>query len=418
LLAGLLGCAPVPRALHPDAAGARAAADDALLALALRFGTVEMGPRFAALRPRLARAGLVPSRAFDDASIWTGTRGETREVGFHGTPLPGLRYGIEAAAQGPTPAAAGEYRGSLELTRLRAGEFEWHMDEALALGGVRVGALNAASDVLFRLAERTPAGDARAALRESLPRTAASLGRAFSLERLNLTDAPDGGRSLDFESALHPEWLRERMPRYAEFLKRYVAALQLDATVEDPPGTAFWEAAVREGGLKLRLKLRDGRLLPLAGPERRLADRCTTRGSFTIKAGLFRIGFAGLVGDVTLLREPERVGFRAEFRKEPDWRIPFLIEPFVRGSLRRPFEREGASLEFVVQDGARAEAPTTAEREYRLAVKESWLVRWLGGNVGTAVSDFRRGAEAESDRFVREAFLALREDVGALLAEP
>jgi hypothetical protein len=300
------------------------------------------------------------------------------------------------------------------LRRLRPSEFEWRIEEALALGGIRVAELAAASDVLFRLAEATPAGDARAALRDSLPRTSAALGRVFSLERLSLADAPQGGRVLEFESALHPEWLRERMPRYAQFLESYASTLQFFASVQGDAGGTFWESSVDEGRLRLRARLRDGALLPLQGTAGRLGERCTTRGSFSVKAGLFRVGFQNLVGDVTLVRGPEQVGFRAAFRKEPDWRMPFLVEPFVRGSLRRPFEQEGTSLDFVVKDGA-GDSPTTAAREYRLTVKESWLVRWLGGNVGSAVSDFRRGAEAESDRFSREAFLALRDDVRGLL---
>ncbi len=405
----------MPRALDPDASSARRAADEALLALALRFGPLEMGPRFAGLRPRFARAGLVPSRVFEDASAWTGAEGEQRELGFEGGALGAQRYAIEVTARPRRPAAAGDYSGRLRLQRLRPGEFEWRMEESLALGRVRLAELAAAADVLFRLAEQLPAGDARAALRSSLPRTRASLGRAFSLDRLALSDAPDAARAVDFESTLHPDWLRERSPRYAEFLKRYVATLQGAASLEDPPGTPFWEASVREGRLTLRLRLRDGALLPLAGQPRRLANRCSTRGSFAIKAGPFRVGFRELLGEVTLLRGPQQAGFRAEFHREPDWRVPFLIEPFLRGSLRRPFEREGAELGFVVRDGASAEEPTTAQREYRLAVKESWLVRWLGSNVGSAVSDFRRGAEAESDRFVRDAFLALRADVAALL---
>src|SRR5688500_3581134 len=73
LLSG--SCASVPRALARDPESARRAADEALLALALRFGPVQLDARFAALRPLYARAGLVPSRAFDEASAWTSARG-------------------------------------------------------------------------------------------------------------------------------------------------------------------------------------------------------------------------------------------------------------------------------------------------------------------------------------------------------
>jgi hypothetical protein len=88
----------------------------------------------------------------------------------------------------------------------------------------------------------------------------------------------------------------------------------------------------------------------------------------------------------------------------------------MRGSLRRPFEGEGALLGFGLRDVAGAPHALVASRHYRLAVSESWIVRWLGGSVGAAVADFRRGAQVEADRFARDALIALRDDVRALLA--
>jgi hypothetical protein len=415
LIGGLVACATVPRALAPDADVARLAADDVLLALALRFGPLELGPRFAALRPRLARASLVPSRVFDDASVWTEARDEERELGFQGVQLSDQRYAIEVVGRPRSPELSGEYRGLLRLQRLRSGEFEWRMEESLALGQVRTQGLAAAGEALLRLAETAPA-DARAKLRGSLPRTAASLGRVFSLERLSLIDSSDGAWQMEAEALLHPEWLKERMPRYSDFLKRYVSTLRASVSLEDPPGSPFWQAALHDGRLRLRLKLRGGALSPLDGPPRTLGDRCTARVSFAMKAGLFRVGFSDLLADLTLARGPGPLELRAAFRREPSWRMPFLIEPFVRGSLRRPFEGEGAALVFAVRDGDSPEAPASVAREYRIAVKESWLIRWLGGNAAGAVGDFRAGAEAEADRFTRETFLALREDARALLA--
>jgi hypothetical protein len=418
LLGALGACAPVPRALAPDPAEAQLAADELLAALAARFGPIERGPRFAALRPRLAPAGLVPSRVFDDANIWTKANGQERQLGFQGLPHADGRYSIEVAPSPLAPRRPGEYRGRLGLQRLGPGEFEWRMDETFALGRVRVQALAAAGEALLRLAETAAAGDARPALTRSLPRTAASLGRVWSLDRLSLAAAADDARQVDIEARLHPERLKEHMPRYSEFLERHVSTLRIAVSLEDPPGSVFWQAALHDGRLSLRLKLLDGALLPLEAPARRLGDRCTVRAAFSAKAGIFRYGLSDLVCELTLLRGPAPLGYRAAFRREPDWRLPFLIEPLVRGSLRRPFEHEGAALAFTVSDGDDPKAPSTVAREYRLAVKESWLVRWLGGNASSAVRDFRAGAEAESDRFTRETLLALRDDAVSLLANP
>jgi hypothetical protein len=406
----------VPRALAPDPATARLAADDVLVALATRFGPLEKGPRFAALRPRLARAGLVPSRVFDDASVWTAARGEQRELGFQGVALTDQPYALDVAGSPRAPVRPGDYRGLLRLRRVQRGEFEWRMDETLALGRVRVQALAGAGEALLHLAEAVPTGDARAALRGSLPRTSACLGRVFSLERLTLVATPDGARRVEAEAVLHPEWLEKELPLYADFLRRYVSTLQASVSLEDPPGSPYWRAALHDGRLTLRLGVRGGALSPLEGPARRLGRSGTARVAFTMKAGLFRVGFSDLLGDVTLARGPGPLELRAAFRREPAWRVPFLVEPFVRGSLRRPFEGEGAVFALAVRDGDSPGAPAVVAREYRLAVKESWLLRWLGGNVDAAVRDFRAGAEAQADRLARETFLALREDVRALLA--
>jgi hypothetical protein len=409
-------CAPVPRALDRDPESARRAADEALLALALRFGPVQLDARFAALRPLYARAGLVPSRAFDEASAWTSARGNVRELGFQGTPVAGDQYALALAAQPKPPEAPGEYRGLLALTRLRAGEFVWRLDESLALGSARVAGVEAAADALIALAEAAPPGDARPALRAALPRSALALGRLFSLERLQLSSSAQGGRLVLAEALLHPEWLQQLLPGYARFLQRQVMTLRLQLSVADADGV-FWEFLLQDGRLQLRARVADGALAPLAGPPRRLPRHFVASSALTMKTGIWSVGFSRLVADVTLARGPRALGLRAQFQREPQWQIPFLVAPFLRGSLRRPFEGEGALLGFGLRD---VEAPPAlvASRHYRLAVSESWIVRWLGGNVGAAVADFRRGAQVEADRFARDALIALRDDVRALLAAP
>ena len=63
------------------------------------------------------------------------------------------------------------------------------------------------------------------------------------------------------------------------------------------------------------------------------------------------------------------------------------------------------------------EGPTELVREFRFRVRESWIIRWLGGRGNEARSDFRKGAEIEADRYNQECLYALRDDVAALLDE-
>jgi hypothetical protein len=129
--------------------------------------------------------------------------------------------------------------------------------------------------------------------------------------------------------------------------------------------------------------------------------------------GMFRVGFLQLDADVQLIRDAHAKGFTARFRTSPDWELPFLAEQFVGSSLRRPFQAEGSLLGYTLRDAAGSQ--TLLVRDYQIPVKESWIVRWLGGLTGSTVEEFRRSAEAESDRFTSEVLQALRADVVELI---
>ena len=99
----------------------------------------------------LTRA-LVPSRVFEEASLWTARGDDWRAVEFAGY-AAGAAYRIGVRAHAPTPAAPGGYRGRVRLERVRGGRFEWAVDEELAVGRVRPSDLAATLEALFRGAE-------------------------------------------------------------------------------------------------------------------------------------------------------------------------------------------------------------------------------------------------------------------------
>jgi hypothetical protein len=55
-------------------------------------------------------------------------------------------------------------------------------------------------------------------------------------------------------------------------------------------------------------------------------------------------------------------------------------------------------------------------RDYGIRVRESWIVRWMGGLGNSAVSEFRKGGVGV-DRYWGECLYALRDDVMGLLNE-
>jgi hypothetical protein len=411
-LGPIAGCGDAARALAPSPLEAEAEGDLFLGALASRFGPLEMEPAFAALRPKLLRAAFVPSLVFDDATAWTGGGGGTRAVDFVGS-RGGGRYRVGVRAVAPNPEQAGDYRGRLRLRRVAEGQFEWWMREELAVGDVRAQGLASVLTVLFRGTEGLTGAEAGARARQALPRTTAALGRLFSLETLTLAPAASGGAVVTIGLRLSPQGIRAGFPHYAAFLERYALPMRLRAVASDTSGERFWEIESADGRFALRARIHDGDLAPLEGRPRALPEALHLRLDYSLKPGLFRVGLRNLETEVTLVREPHEKGFAARFRHAPEWQLPVLVEPLFRSPLRHPFGGEGALLAVAIRDGP----PSLLVFEYRLEVKESWILRWLGGSAGSMVGTFRGGAEEEADRFSGEALSALRADVFALFRE-
>jgi len=391
------------------------AADELVVALATRFGPIQRGPRFNAARPKLARAALVPSRVFDDAAIWTSQEGEWRQLDYFGR-RDGQKYRLDVLRSAPPPRDAGDYRGRLRLHRLEEGRFEWTMRQELAVGGLEPEVLSRATTHLFRSAEGTTGVEAREEARRTFPRSARAFSRLFELETLDLTPHAGGVTAIVLGIRLMPERIRATAPRYAAWLEKHTAPMRGKITASDASGSTWWTFEVGELHWILRLRVKDGQLVPLDGPaDRRLPDTLLVTLDYSTKAGIFTVGLRNLVAEVTLTRRGDEKGYTIHFRREPEWRLPFIVKPLLRASLRYPFEGPGSWTSFAVRQSTYG--PTELVRDFGTRVRESWIVRWIGGAGNTAVSVFRKGAESESDRYSRECLYALRDDVVSLLNE-
>jgi hypothetical protein len=214
---------------------------------------------------------------------------------------------------------------------------------------------------------------------------------------------------------MHTARLRPAAPQYVKYLDDVIVPSRLTATAFDDQGKKWWDLAARDARFTLHLRVHGGDLAPLDAPPRPIPGRLRIRTALSSKTGVFRTGVHDLDGEVDLVRRSDEKGFVARFREPPNWDLPFLVPLLLRPSLRRPFEGDGATLSFAVVTPA--DGTTLLTRHYRVAVKESWILRWLGGFAASAVTQFRR-AEAEADRFSAEALLALRDDVAALIDTP
>jgi hypothetical protein len=379
-------------------------------ALAERFGPTEREAGFDALRPKLARSGVVPSPIFDDATAWT-NRGDTwRAVDLAGYAAGGM-YHIGMRAEAPPPTVAGQYRGRVRLQRLAAGRFEWTVNDELAVGEARPSDLAGALDTIFRAAEQLNDASARAAIEKALPRAAARFGLLFRIETLTL-QPEHGATSVRLSVRLTPVGISGFAPRYAAFLEKYARPTRISLVVSDPAGQVWWTLEAGDGLWTVRLRIRDGSLVPLEGPaDRRLPTRLRATADLATRIGRFEVGARGVAADLAITRTPVEKGFSARFLHEPDWRLPFLVETFLDSPLHYPFDTPGSEVEFTALE---TPGGNFLVRRYRARVRETWILRWLGGKVNTAVGDYRRGAEREADLYHRECLIALRDDLAAL----
>jgi hypothetical protein len=120
-----------------------------------------------------------------------------------------------------------------------------------------------------------------------------------------------------------------------------------------------------------------------------------------------------LESTMTIVHQPHERGWNLEFRREPHWHFPLAMEHLMRGAMRYPFEGNGAALRLAVRDSAGSQSLVL--RDGRLPVKESTVMKWLGGAGSTAAGEFAGQSEREENQFDAEAFAAMRADVDALL---
>jgi hypothetical protein len=414
LLVPLTACRPAVRELAAGPAG-QDAPRVLVEALAGRFGPIEREPGFDALRPALNKVAFVPSRGFNDATVWTTQGADWRAVDLEGYASEGA-YRIGVRAKAPRPSAPGEYWSRIRLQRLGDGRYEWTVGEELAVGRARPSDLAAALDALFRGAEHTTDAAARAAIADALPRTSTKLGLLLRLEALALQPDAFGATSVRLVVRLTPSGISGFAPRGAAYIEKYFRPMRVSAAVADSQGATWWTLEGADHLWTIRLRVRDGSLVPLGGPaNRRLPGSLRVLARVSTRMGRFGVGAERIAADLTLTRTPGEKALAARFLQEPGWQLPFLVETLLNSPLRFPFEAPGSEIDLAARN---TEGGTLLTGFYRARVRETWILRWLGGMMGNAVEEYRLGAEREVDRYLRDCLLALRDDLAALSASP
>jgi hypothetical protein len=202
------------------------------------------------------------------------------------------------------------------------------------------------------------------------------------------------------------------MPRFAGYVAKYSRGLRLAVQALVPDGRALWALTVEDTSWRLRLRVKDGSLVPLEGAPAHDGTRLRLLVDYTFKAGMFRIGVERMPVELDPRPLPGQLAFSSRFVEQPDWQVPFLVQPFMRASLRYPFEAPGSEFRLALRPDP--ERGTLLVSDTRVRIRESWIVRWLGGFANKALDELRV-AEAEADRFTLECLTALREDLASLL---
>jgi hypothetical protein len=398
-------------------------ANDLFGALALRFGVADRDPRFAAIRPRLIRHALTPSSIYADSTIWTSASGGVMTVAVAGGVVAN-RYVLAARDSIPRPGQPGDSRHLMHLRRLDDDVHQWDSTDELALGSIRAEEVAALIELALRASER-PGDELRADYHEHLRLTAASLSRLFSLDSLATAPGRGGATDVSFTTRLHPDRLRPFAPLFADYLEEYLEPLRFELVLLDPRDSVVAIARYGRNVLSVRYASENGALRPLAVqnpvdtaglgalPVRADSTGHRLRIAFFAKVLFFEVGTTRLFADVRQLRDRGELGWSLRFRREPRWHFPLAVNRLVRGPLRRPFDADGALLEFVVRDSAGAQ--TTVERNIHIVVQESAIVRWIGALGATAMDDLSLIAEQEKDRFIGGVLRALGEDVRMML---
>ena len=406
------GCRDPFAGFGPAARG-RAAAEQAFEAIANRHLDVQRNARYEYARLHLTKAALSPSRVFDDSAAWTAMTGNVRLLEVFGTIGDG-RYTMTARSSVPAPARPGDGRHVTSLARLSDGVYRWETTVDYAIGSVRPADVATIISRLFAAGEGRTERELRAELAATAPRAAAALGSVFTLDSLSPTPLADGSTAVTVGIAINSAPLRHRLPAFAEYLRKYIEPTTYHAVIADRAAVPFIDIAQRDRYLTIRVRTLNGKLVPLSGPARPIPDSLLVIADFRAKVKIFHVGFHDLVMELANERGDRQRSWVVTAHREPKWDLPLVTARLLRAPLRRPFLGEGALFRIGVRAGENGE-PTVIMRNSHLTVQESGILNFLNSLGNTAMSDFEGAVEREENAWLRELFLALRDDARAAI---
>lgn len=352
---------------------------------------------------------------FDDTAAWTALSGRVRLLETWGGVSDG-RYHLSSRSAVPAPIRPADGRHATTLSRISENEYRWDTNVDFALGTVRPDDVAKLIARLIASGEGRTEREARAAVARGASRSAAALATAFSLDTLRPVPLADGSTAVTVGITVRSDLLRARYPAFADYVKKYVDPARYRLVIADRAGVPFLDATAKDRVLIIRLRTQNGHLVPLSGPARPLPDSMLMFVDFTAKVKLFHVGFHDLRMElVNMARGDQERAWVVTARREPGWNLPFITARLLKAPLRRPFMDEGALFRIGVRAGDNGQ-PTVLYRQARLNVQESAILNFLNSLSSAAMEDLNVAVEREQNAWLRELFLAMREDARAALA--
>ena len=393
---------------------ARASADQLFGGLADRYVDIVRNPKYEYARVQMTKGALSPSRVFDDTAAWTGTSGPVRILETFGS-LVDDKYVMASRRGIPAPAKPADGRHVTTLSKLADGQYRWDTSVDFALGNARPNDIALVISRLLTAGEGLSERDARTDILASAPRTSLALGSAFSLDSLHPVQLADGTTAVTLGISVHSEQLKQRFPAFGDYVHRYVDPARFHFFIADRTGVGYLDAQYRDRFLTIRLRSQGGHLVPLTGPPKPIPDTLVVLADFTVKVKVFTVGFHDLSMEfVNSTRGDREHDWTLTARKEPSWNLPLVTARLIRAPLRYLFSGEGALFRMGLRAGE-ADQQTVLVRQTRLAVQESAVLKFINSLSSTAIDDFGARVEKEESQWLRELFLALRDDARSVL---
>lgn len=410
----LSGCRGVVLAAGDSPTTARAHADALAAAVEHRFTRVERTPKFANARLRLGRHALTPSKLVHDSALWTASRmqrgGPERDLELAASLISG-RYRFDARPRVPLPARLGDERHLIRLTSLGGDDWQWSTDVDHAVGGMPPARSGQLARALFLSAERAGSG-VRSDYRTAFPRTSRALGRLFTVDSINTLPQSDGSTLVALHVLTNADDLRAGFPAFARYVEKYLEPARYRFRLTDRAGAEWFDANGARQRLVIRFRSKGGELQPLAGSAKRMPDSLTIHVDALAKFGIFTVGVTRMQGDFVQVRTPTERAWAMRFAKDPHWHLPLIAERLLRSPLERPFQGRGIVFRLGFRSGP--DGQTLLGRTFDVTVRESAIMRFLGNLGFTAMSDYAGTVEEQENRFIAEAFAAMRADIAGL----